>query len=291
MALVRDIMETNVLCLSPDMPLEEAARALAERQVGAAPVCTPEGRVIGVLSKTDITELFGPAGEARRVREAMTEEVLSVPPEAPIETAIRAMAFEGVHRLAVLDAGGRLAGIVSAMDVLRQLAGFPRRDERVVAVAPQEDRPPADPGASRFERILVATDLGECSLRALDIGVEMASRFDATLILMHCCEQPVGGEGRSPDAAMIESIQEGVRKVLDDIVVKTRARWPRTEAVLHTGGGAPWQQVLRTIDDTKADLVVIGTHGWRGVDDALLGSVAEKVVRMAPVPVMTVRVA
>ena len=140
MVLVRDIMELNVLCLPPDATLAAAAEALAERQVGAAPVCSAEGRVVGVLSKTDIAEFFGPAGEARTVREAMTPDVLSVASESPMETAIHTMAFEGVHRLLVIDADGHLAGIVSAMDVLRQLAGFPRRDDRVIAVAPPEDR-------------------------------------------------------------------------------------------------------------------------------------------------------
>lgn len=138
MALVRDIMEQDVLCLSPDMPLEDAARRLADRQVGAAPVCTREGRVIGVLSKTDVTECFGAADQAPTVRDAMTADVLSIAPDSPIDAAIRLMAFEGVHRLVVLDADHHLAGVVSSMDVLRHLAGFPRREERVIAVAPPE---------------------------------------------------------------------------------------------------------------------------------------------------------
>ncbi len=142
-------MERNVLCLSPDATLGDAADALSERQVWAAPVCSREGRVLGVLSKTDIAEFFGPAGQTRTVREAMTPDALSVASEATMEAAIRTMAFEGVHRLMVVDAEGHLEGVVSAMDVLRQLAGFPRRDERVIAVAPPEvDSNPA-PGAEQ----------------------------------------------------------------------------------------------------------------------------------------------
>lgn len=143
MTLVRDIMEKDVLCLSPDTTLGDAADALSERQVWAAPVCSPEGRVLGVLSKTDIAECFVPSGPARTVREAMTPEALSIAAGLPMEAAIHTMAFEGVHRLVVLDAEGHLEGIVSTMDVLRQLAGFPRRDERVTAVAPPEPAPEA----------------------------------------------------------------------------------------------------------------------------------------------------
>jgi CBS domain-containing protein len=65
----------------------------------------------------------------------MTPGILAVGPDEPLERAIELMAFEGVHRLLVLE-GNNLAGIITSLDVLRSLAGFPRRDQRVVAVAP-----------------------------------------------------------------------------------------------------------------------------------------------------------
>jgi predicted transcriptional regulator len=66
----------------------------------------------------------------------MYPEVFSVAPEASVEDAIRMMAFEGVHRLVVLEASGQLVGVITSMDVLRSLAGLPRPGERVIAVAP-----------------------------------------------------------------------------------------------------------------------------------------------------------
>jgi predicted transcriptional regulator len=135
MTTVREIMEPNVFWLPDDMPLGKAAEALADRQIGGAPVCARDGRIVGMLSKTDLTESYGPANDARLVRDAMTPEILAVSPEAPMQRAIELMAFEGVHRVLVLD-GDRLAGIVTSMDVLRALAGFPRRSPRVIAVAP-----------------------------------------------------------------------------------------------------------------------------------------------------------
>jgi predicted transcriptional regulator len=137
---VRSIMEPDVFAVPVDMPLLRVAAELAERQIGGAAACTSRGAIIGVISKTDLAESFGPAGQGQVAGDVMTPDVISVGPDEPIERAIELMVFEGVHRLLVVDAGGTLAGIVSAMDVLRALAGAPRRSQRVVAVAP-----PAEP--------------------------------------------------------------------------------------------------------------------------------------------------
>ena len=135
MRKVRDIMEPNVFWLAADAPLERAAETLAERQISGAPVCDPDGKVVGMFTKTDLAEYYGSANEMRLVRDAMTPAIVSVRPDEPIERAVQLMAFEGVHRLLVLE-GERLEGIITSMDVLRELAGFPRREHRVIAVAP-----------------------------------------------------------------------------------------------------------------------------------------------------------
>ena len=136
MRTVRDIMELDVFWLPSDMPLEQAAKELASRQVSGAPVCAPDGRIVGMLSTTDLTEFYGGVHELRLVRDVMTPEVLAVTPDDPIQRAIELMAFEGVHRLAVIDIEQHLHGIVTSMDVLRELAGFPRQPPRVMAIAP-----------------------------------------------------------------------------------------------------------------------------------------------------------
>ena len=136
MRTVRDIMEPHVFWSPSDMPLERVAQELASRQVSGAPVCAPDGKIVGMLSTTDLAEFYGGAHELRLARDVMTPETLAVKPDDPIEAAIKLMAFEGVHRLVVMDAEHRLHGIVTSMDVLRELAGFPRQPARVVAVAP-----------------------------------------------------------------------------------------------------------------------------------------------------------
>jgi predicted transcriptional regulator len=135
MHTVRDIMEHNVFWLAADAPLTRAAEALADKQISGAPVCDASGKIVGMFTKTELAEYYGAAHEARLVRDVMTPMVVSVHPDDPIERAVELMAFEGVHRLLVLD-GERLEGIVTSMDVLRELAGFPRREHRVIAVAP-----------------------------------------------------------------------------------------------------------------------------------------------------------
>ena len=138
MRTVRDIMEPDVFWLASDAPLERAAQELAARQISGAPVCGPDGRIIGMLSSTDLTEFYGGAHELRLVRDVMTPETLAVGPDDAIQRAIEVMAFEGVHRVLVIDAEQRLLGIVTSMDVLRELAGFPRQPARVLAVAPPQ---------------------------------------------------------------------------------------------------------------------------------------------------------
>jgi predicted transcriptional regulator len=135
---VRDLMETDVFWVPTDMPLSNAARGLTERGVSGAPVCDAHGRVVGMLTKTDLVDFYGSANEERLVADAMTPEVLAVGPDDPAEQAVKLMAFEGVHRLLVLE-GDRLVGILSSMDILRELAGFPRSNrDTPIGVAPPE---------------------------------------------------------------------------------------------------------------------------------------------------------
>lgn len=135
---VRDLMETDVFWVPADMPLSSAASELTARDVSGAPVCDATGRVIGMLTKTDLVDFYGSVNEDRLVADAMTPEVLAVAPNDPAEQAVKLMAFEGVHRLLVIEED-RLVGILSSMDILRELAGFPRSNrDAPIGVAPPE---------------------------------------------------------------------------------------------------------------------------------------------------------
>jgi predicted transcriptional regulator len=137
MVLVRQVMESDVSWVLRDQTIAQAAALFAEKNISGAPVCDGTGRVLGMLTKTDIAECAAAHDTARLVEEAMTCEVISLGADEPLERAIHVMAFEGVHRLIVLDSDRHLVGIITSMDILRDLAGFGRRSTRQeIAVAP-----------------------------------------------------------------------------------------------------------------------------------------------------------
>ncbi|MEU8547670.1 CBS domain-containing protein [Streptomyces roseoverticillatus] len=134
---VSSVMTRTVVAVSSDAPYKEIARTLAEWKVSAVPVLAGEGRVIGVVSEADLLakeEYKGraPAGTdrperlgdlakagARTAEDLMTTPAVTVHADATVAEAARAMALKGVKRLPVIDAEGKLAGIVSRADILK----------------------------------------------------------------------------------------------------------------------------------------------------------------------------
>jgi CBS domain-containing protein len=115
----RDIMTRQVLCLDPDAPLDQALWSFNVNEISGAPVRAADGRLIGVLSRTDLVDRARVhLEEPCSVADAMTPAVWSVPPDAPVADIIGMMVAKNIHRVLVVD-GGRLEGIVTAMDVLR----------------------------------------------------------------------------------------------------------------------------------------------------------------------------
>jgi nucleotide-binding universal stress UspA family protein len=140
-----------------------------------------------------------------------------------------------------------------------------------------------------FKHILVPTDFGEPSQRALDLAVDLAQQYQASLTVIHTYEIPtyVYTDMTYVPSDLLLPMEKIARQELDRLLTALRTRVPEATGLLRMG--VPWQQVLSAIEETHADLVVMGTHGRRGVSHLLLGSVVEKVVRMSPVPVLTVQ--
>jgi len=145
-----------------------------------------------------------------------------------------------------------------------------------------------DPIVDCFKHILVPTDFGDCAERALDVAVELAQKLDTKLTLLHVCELPVSSYAIYAQGLYfpMDSLEAAAAKALDLATTRLKARYPKAESALRTGTAL--DQVLAVRDELGADLIIMGTHGRRGVSRLLLGSVAEKAVRMAPVPVLTV---
>lgn len=139
-----------------------------------------------------------------------------------------------------------------------------------------------------FERILVATDFGPSSERAVAVAVALADRLHAGLTLLHVWEAPsftYGGMLYSA-ADVLEPVRDKAQAALDEAVAKLKPSCPTVTGALRCGD--PRVEVLGAIDASRPDLVVMGTHGRKGLARAFLGSVAERVVRDSTVPVLTV---
>lgn len=144
----------------------------------------------------------------------------------------------------------------------------------------------------KINRILAATDFSECSDHALRYACEFAEVFGAELHLIHVNEPPT---------AMYSEFgigYVGVHEIEDDLKNATEAKlntmpepqWQKklniTRAVLM---GTPFVEVIRYAKEHDIDMMVVGTHGRGAIAHMLMGSTAEKLVRKAPCPVLTVR--
>ena len=140
-----------------------------------------------------------------------------------------------------------------------------------------------------FKHLVVATDLGECSQPAVDWATQMALEGQAQLTLVHVLEVPIYqyGNDRSMTVDFFIPLGKLAQKRLAEALEVVRCRVPSADAVL--GHGPPWSELLRIAEEKNADLLVLGTQGHHGVTRMMLGSVAERVVRMATMPVLTVR--
>ena len=136
--------------------------------------------------------------------------------------------------------------------------------------------------------ILVPTDFSPCSKEALTYAAALAKRFGAKIVLFHVIE--------TWSYAMTESLQwtdlyanltTVVEPLLDGLV-----RELQDGGIAAAGAftqGVSYDEIVKKARDARADLIVIGTHGRRGMGHFLMGSVAERVVRLSPCPVLTVR--
>jgi nucleotide-binding universal stress UspA family protein len=144
-----------------------------------------------------------------------------------------------------------------------------------------------------LQNILVATDFSEPSDAALTYGRELASRFDATLHVLHVAQNIyISTFGAENYAAMAPSLQREIeddaRARLHKLLIDSDNSGPRTIPAIRTSS-SPAYAIVDYATDHHIDLIVMGTHGRGALAHLVMGSVAERVVRLAPCPVLTVR--
>ena len=144
-------------------------------------------------------------------------------------------------------------------------------------------------GMSSIKRILVAVDFGEISDRALEWALDLASALGAEVTVLHAYELPVYG---FPEGALVVTadvatrLASGAQAALTALVQARGRKGVALRGVLKQG--IPWEEINATAHEVEADLVVVGTHGRKGLARVFLGSVAERVIRTSTRPVVVV---
>jgi nucleotide-binding universal stress UspA family protein len=141
-----------------------------------------------------------------------------------------------------------------------------------------------------FKRILVPVDGSETSTKALVMATQLAREGGGRIRLLHSFDALVFLSGFEIGPGVLEAAREYADKVLDDAMEIARAAGvPADKRLEDLPGGRLGEIVADAAASWEADLVVVGTHGRRGVGRVLLGSGAEQVIRLSPVPVLSVR--
>jgi nucleotide-binding universal stress UspA family protein len=143
-----------------------------------------------------------------------------------------------------------------------------------------------------LHRILVPTDFSKSSENALVYGAAFAEKFSAELYLLHVVQDlalfiPEAVLVTPPLMPPVEQFVAAARAALDRVVQGLNL--PGVSIHPEVAEGLPFEEIVRVARDKNIDLIVMGTHGHTGLAHLFMGSVAEKVVRRAPCPVLTVR--
>lgn len=159
----------------------------------------------------------------------------------------------------------------------------------VLTVRPIEGR---DTHFGEIQRVLVPMDFSEHSEIALLYGCELARQSDAELHLMHvladpAVEHPDFGLSMIPVGQLQDELRERVEQDLEALEIPEVAKDLTIHRVLRTG--VAFSEIIHYAETENIDLVIVGTHGRNALAQLLIGSVAEKVVRRSPCPVLSVR--
>jgi nucleotide-binding universal stress UspA family protein len=146
---------------------------------------------------------------------------------------------------------------------------------------------------SAYRRIVVAVDGSPTSMKGLREAIRLAKDGSAQLVLVHVVNEFVAFanlDGFAPGVDLVPSLREGGRRILAKAKALADKQRVRARTVMReTLGGPAADTIVREARKQRADVIVLGTHGRRGLRRAVLGSDAEQVVRRSPVPVLLVR--
>lgn len=143
-----------------------------------------------------------------------------------------------------------------------------------------------------LKKIVLATDFSTYSDSATKFGCALAEQFDSELHVLHVLQDlvavvPEPGVAFPPPGDYMDELRKSAEQALQEVI---DSAWEQGKRVVRAiRQGPPFLEIVRYAKEVDADLIVLGTHGRTGLAHVLLGSVAEKVVRKASCPVLTVR--
>ncbi|EJN58208.1 Nucleotide-binding universal stress protein, UspA family [Halogranum rubrum] len=138
-----------------------------------------------------------------------------------------------------------------------------------------------------YDNILVPTDGSDTAAKAVEHAIDLAEQYGATLHVLSVVDPTRFSTVGVDPSSVLSAVEKGSREAVDRVEADAEAAGLRVETTVVRG--RPAETITTYATDNDIDLVVMGTHGRTGLDHFLLGSVTERVVRTASVPVLTVR--
>ena len=261
--------------------------SVAEFLPGLNPDYPVNQQYLADLLKHASSQLVDLKGRAERRGIAVTTRVATGIPSEEVITVARAEDSD----LIVVGTRGKtgLAHVLLGSTAERVIRGAPCP---VLTVRTEPAGTKQEEGAlSRsvtLERILVPVDFSDCSLDALEYAAVVAQQSKASLMLLHVLE-PVsyGLDFTLGHSRTREQVRDTWTKRLEELA--SSHQHPQVQVESQLRGGLPADSILDSAQTLPCDLIVMGTHGRRGISHAFSGSVSEAVLRKARCPVLTVR--
>lgn len=137
-----------------------------------------------------------------------------------------------------------------------------------------------------YDTILLPTEANPGALRAVDLAVDFAERYEASLQILYIAEDSKETLAHIPEEDQRDELPPEGKEAID--TVKSAAQDTNVPVQTEVGIGKPEHSIPRHSNRVSADFIVMGTHGRTGVNRLLVGSVAEEVIRQVDVPVLVV---
>lgn len=148
-----------------------------------------------------------------------------------------------------------------------------------------------DTSSVDFDHILVPIDFSEYSQRALKVGVQWAELYNATIHCIHVVQREIHpafyAAGISSILELDHEVEKRIKDKMEQLIDSLNIPTKKVKFIIKEG--KPVNEILQYAEQNSIDLIVMGTHGLTGLDYILMGSTAEKIVRHARVPVLTIK--